>query len=72
MEEATKTQNTMIALALCGIRTDEATAEMIWRIREALTQNQENLTIAQISKIQAQVRRNNDKPKSNIMVPVQK
>lgn len=73
MTEQDKTMNTMTALAICGVRTDPPTCEMIWRIREALTQKGEALTLGDIKKIQDKVALNHrPKEKSNLMVPMQK
>lgn len=72
MTDTEKTMNTMTALTIAGISTNPPTAELIWRVREALTQKGESLTLGEIRKIQekvAEAHQAKEKSKSNLLVP---
>jgi hypothetical protein len=67
MTDEEKTLNTKVALAIAGLQATEPTAELVWRVREALTQKGGMLTVEEILKIQGKVTEKYAPKRSNII-----
>jgi hypothetical protein len=67
MTDEEKTLNTKVALAIAGLQATEPTSELVWRVREALTQKGGMLTVEEILKIQEKVTEKYSPKRSSII-----